>query len=183
MCHWWGSGVAGNVAIVRTTVAIDLGDGQSAIIDRADADLVAGFKWRPLALEHTTYAHAWHRNLHLYLHRLIAGAGPEEKVDHANRNGLDNRRVNLRIATNSENGANRVPDNRRAGRTSRFKGVSWSTTREKWQAYIHYQGKTRYLGRFAEEEAAARAYDAAAVEAWGEFARLNLPEEVVPPCA
>lgn len=88
-------------------------------------------------------------------------------------NGLDNRRANLRAATRSQQGANRR-DRRGA---SRFKGVSWSEERGRWQAHIRVNGKSIGLGRFDEEIEAARAYDKAALSAWGEYASLNLPEE------
>lgn len=155
---------------MRNVHEIALQDGGVALVDRADADLVAGFSWRRIG---NGYVQASRGNLYLYLHRLVAGAGAGESVDHANGDPLDNRAANLRIATASENGANRGPDRRRAGRTSRFKGVSLDRSRGKWMAWIHVNGKTRSLGRFAEEEDAARAYNAAALEAWGEFARLN----------
>lgn len=109
----------------------------------------------------------------VYLHRLIIGAGSGDLVDHINRNPLDNRTANLRLATRSQNAANRGADRRRNGTTSRHKGVSFNKARGKWCAYIHVDGKTRSLGRFEAEDDAARAYNKAAVEAWGEFARLN----------
>lgn len=159
-----------------TEATIDLGDAKT-MIDRADADLVAGFTWR---LCGDGYVQAQRGNLYIYLHRLIAGAGLHEFVDHANGNTLDNRSCNLRIATRSQNGANRGPDRRRLGTTSRHKGVSFDRRRKKWAAYIHVEGKTRALGRFDSEAAAARAYNDAAIETWGAFARLN---DVEPQCA
>lgn len=156
-------------------VNIPLGDNLHAIVDKADEALVSGFAWRVFHHPHgMTYAHAWNGKQHYYMHRLIAGAGHRELVDHENRNGLDNRRRNLRVATPGQNGANRKADNRKAGRTSRYKGVFWDKNRQRWMATIHVDGKTRSLGRFPDEELAAAAYDAAATEAWGDFARLNL---------
>lgn len=153
-----------------TTTQIRVGRTGWATIDAADAELVAGFVWR---LVSDGYAMAQRGRLMIYMHRLIAGAGPGEHVDHINGNTLDNRTCNLRIATRSENGANRGPDRRRLGTTSRHKGVSWAAARGHWRAYIHHEGKTRYLGTFTNEDDAARAYNAAAIATWGEFARLN----------
>lgn len=152
------------------------GDESEVQIDSADLSLVSGFDW---LIGANGYVHAWHGKFSIYLHRLIAGAGPNETVDHINGNPLDNRTVNLRIASRSQNGANRGADRRRLGTSSRHKGVSWRKARNIWGAYIHVNGKTRYLGSFADEDEAARAYNRAAVEAWGEFARLNDVEEVV----
>lgn len=56
------------------------------------------------------------------------------------------------------------------------KGVSWNKRREKWQADIGMSGKRKRLGRFNTAEEAARAYDEAAKELHGEFARLNFPD-------
>lgn len=90
-------------------------------------------------------------------------------VDHINKDGLDCRRSNLRIGSNSHNLAN---SERRPG-SSRFKGVTWDASRSRWMAQIVVDEKHRYLGRFKDEVAAARAYNAAAFAAWGEFAFLN----------
>lgn len=109
----------------------------------------------------------------LCIHRLLM-LGVKE-VDHKNGDGLDNRRENLRAATDSQNSAN-------AGKcacasTSRFKGVSWGKDRGKWRAYIEMNGRQKFLGYFHDELDAARAYNEAALEAFGEFARVN----VLPP--
>ena len=155
---------------------IPLGD-QVALVDRADRELVSGFTWRLIG---NGYVMTQRGKLYLYLHRLIAGAGPEELVDHINRDPLDNRSCNLRIASKSQNGANRAADRRRLGTSSVHKGVSWQKDRSCWVAYIHVDGKTRFVGRYSNETAAALAYNRAAFEAWGEFARLNDVLEVMP---
>lgn len=144
--------------------------GQIVLIDKADAVLVAGFNWR---LVGPGYVAASRGSMTLYLHRLIIGAGTGEMVDHINRDPLDNRSVNLRIATKKQNAANRGADRRRLGTSSRHKGVAWRKERGYWGAYIHVDGKTRYLGSFQNEDDAAVAYNKAALETWGEFARLN----------
>lgn len=103
------------------------------------------------------------------LHRLILGIEGTKKLgDHKNRNTLDNRRENLRIATHSENCKNRIS----AGE-SKYLGVCKSTGRAKWQATIKVKGRYKMLGRFDSEEAAAIRYDAAAKIHHGEFANLN----------
>ena len=161
-------------------VEIPLGDaknrGLAAVIDRADADLVAGFNWRVywLKASSTPYASAWHGEVMYFMHRLILGAPNHLEVDHINGNGLDNRRVNIRLATHQQNMGNRIADRRKKPKSCPYKGVYYKKERQYWIATIHTQGRTRYLGSHPTPEAAAAAYDIAATEIWGEFARLNL---------
>jgi len=89
-------------------------------------------------------------------------------------NGLDNRKANLREATAMQNTWNRKK--MRGNFSSRFKGVSWISRFRKWRAKISFGGKTIHLGYFKDEEAAARTYDAKAVQLYGEFAKRNFPE-------
>jgi len=63
----------------------------------------------------------------------------------------------------------------KATTSSRYHGVYWSRVGKCWVAQIGHQRKTRSLGRFASEEAAARAYDEAALKLHGERAKLNFP--------
>ena len=91
-------------------------------------------------------------------------------VDHINGNGLDNQRANLREATSSQNQANRSKYARNTA-TSQFKGVR--RERSAWEASIRVQGRFLYLGRFASERQAAKAYNQAAEFHFGEFASLN----------
>lgn len=109
-------------------------------------------------------------DLHVYLHRLIAGARKGEVVDHINGNSLDNRKANLRICTKAENSRNRKlgPTNK-----SGFKGVSWEAHTGKWRAKIGTDHKQITIGRFDTKEDAARAYNEAAIKYHGPFARLN----------
>jgi hypothetical protein len=100
----------------------------------------------------------------------VTGEWPENDVDHRNRNKQDNRFVNLRKATGAQNLRNR---GKQKNNTSGFKGVSWSAGRGAWLAMIHDGTKNKYLGYFATRENAAKAYDAAALEYHGEFAKLN----------
>lgn len=104
------------------------------------------------------------------MHNLILNC---KGIDHRNGNGLDNQRANLRQATSPQNAANKRPG---IGFTSVYKGVSWNVRSDKWRAQIWTGGKSYWLGLYAVEEDAARAYDAAALAAWGEFARTNFPE-------
>lgn len=166
--------ICGYIATVNIHY-IDLG-ATCAIVDAADENLVNGFNWRLL---NSGYVQAQRGKMFLLLHRLVIGAGPDERVDHINMDPLDNRSCNLRIASAGQNAANRGADRRRLGTSSRHKGVAWRKGRSCWGAYIHVDGKTRYLGSFKDEDSAAYAYNLAAIEAWGQFARLNDVKGVV----
>jgi hypothetical protein len=105
------------------------------------------------------------------LHRRILDI--DEPIDHENGSGLDNRRENLRPATNQQNGQNARP---RLGGTSKYKGVCWVTSEQVWMAYIRIDGKHTLLGRYHNEIFAAEKYDEAALQHFGPYARLNFPQ-------
>lgn len=105
------------------------------------------------------------------MHRLILGASKGQQGDHQNGNGLDNRRINLRLCTNSQNQMNRKKSSRYS---SKYKGVTWNSHARKWQAQIKRQGVMHYLGLFVDELEAARAYNKDAQEYFKDFALLNL---------
>lgn len=158
------------------TVQVVLTSGSVALIDDADMDLVGAHRWYELRGHNgKRYARTCCGNRSIYMHRLITGTPPGAETDHRNGDGLDNRRANLRVATSSQNKANKVKPTRPDGRptSSRFKGVSWDRTRGLWQAKITVDRHCRNLGRYDDEADAARAYDLAAVLAWGEFALTN----------
>lgn len=106
------------------------------------------------------------RQRKIYLHSVIA----PDCTDHINGNGLDNRKANLRPATRSQNGANSRLSSRS---TSGYKGVSYDRARGSWKAQIGFRGENRFLGRYPTAEQAAAAYDAAAQELFGAYARTN----------
>jgi hypothetical protein len=163
-------------------VEIALGKGLVAVIDDEDAGLVAGFKWYAMkAPQRTTkfYAAGWKHlppgRFFVLLHRLIMNAQPGQIVDHIDRNPLNCRRSNLRVVTYRQNIWNNGPQ---VGKTSRFKGVCFCSHNQKFKAQIRHGKRRFWLGYFASEEDAARAYNAKAGELKGEFAYLNdVPKE------
>jgi hypothetical protein len=145
------------------------------VVDPKDRHFLEELTWSPLRGQNTTYARARKKDgkdwVTVLLHRLIMNAPPGVEVDHENGNGLDNRRSNLRLATPAQNNGNQKP----RGGSSVFKGVCWHKQRGKWYARISH----RSLGLFAVEEDAARAYDKAALQEFGEFARCNFEKVAV----
>lgn len=106
------------------------------------------------------------------MHRLIARASDGEVTDHRDGNGLNNTRENLRSCRQAENLRNRAKSTRHAA-TSQYKGVYWAKDIKRWRAYVEVDGKRRWLGCFMSEHEAAEAYNRAALDLHGEFARLN----------
>lgn len=99
----------------------------------------------------------------------------ESLFDHKDRNPLNNQKYNLRKCNTSQNNTNRI---KQKNTTSKYKGVYWSKKRLKWYSMISKNKKTTYLGYFINEIKAAKAYNNAAIKLHGEFANLNIIEEV-----
>ena len=106
------------------------------------------------------------------MHRLIMGDPRGIYIDHVNHNTLDNRRENLRLATNQENQRNQLKQVRQHGCISKYKGVSRDGGGG-WKAYFTINYKYIHIGRFQSELVAASAYDAAAIHHFGQFAHTN----------
>lgn len=155
---------------------IQLSRGKVAVIDACDFGDLAGYRWYAYAAKGREYAV---RNVstprgqrQVRMHCQILGV---KGIDHANGDGLDNRRSNLRPATQGQNTANARKRSHHGGlpTSSRFKGVSWHRPTQKWSASICRDGRSRHLGLYRTEVEAARAYNDAARELFGAFARLN----------
>lgn len=156
-----------------------LASGHVLIIDDEDADLIGGYKWRVKdginnhVKRGTSFIKEGKKvNQTIYLHRLILEKHGHcldgMHVDHINRNPLDCRKSNLRVALCRENARN---TSLRKDNTSGFKGVS-KASRWGWQAAIRVDGKRIYLGTFKTPEEAYEVYKKAAKEYHQNFANL-----------
>lgn len=155
---------------------IPLGRGHFSLVDAVDYERVSAltWSWDGRSGSHVIYQNG-RRVRRIRLHQFILKADGKTIVDHVNGDQSDCRRANLRFASASESICNR----HKQGRSGRppmvpYKGV-WVSGR-KWTAIITFNKKRRYLGSFSTPELAAKAYDDAARELHGQFARVNFPQ-------
>ena len=156
---------------------VPLTQGKFALVDEVDYESITTKSWCYNSRHNRAFRKSppGVRPMQTFLYREIMGVtDPAIQVDHINGDPLDCRRANLRLATNQQNARNNRGHRRR---TTPYKGVSPSGRVSKpWSAKITVEGRTVNLGRFTNAEAAARAYDRAAIEYFGEFARLNFSD-------
>ena len=148
---------------------IILTQGKVALVDDVDYDGLSKSSWC------FSHGYAYRKDHHktVYMHRQILGY-PKARVDHKDRNKLNNIRSNLRILSRS--GLNQANAERRSDNRSGYKGVCFDKRRSKWNAEIQANKKRKSLGAFTSAEEAAKAYDKAAKKLFGEFACLNFKE-------
>lgn len=155
---------------------VKLTKGYFAKVDDSDLPLVSNYKWCAAKIGGHTYAIGRINGKNTYMHRFILGVSDRKiDIDHADRDGLNNTRKNLRIATRSQNSANSI--GRHHKRSSKFKGVYFDSDSNRWRAEIVCENTRYKLGKFKLEEQAAVAYNIAAEELFGEFARKNNIDE------
>jgi hypothetical protein len=148
-----------------------------AIVDADDFERVAPFKWQACNVSGDKWyarrtAKIGGMQRAVNMHRAILNPPNGFDVDHIDGNGLNNSRSNLRICSRADNLRNR----RKTRGTSRFKGVYWNARVGRWHASIQANKARHDLGFFTNEIDAARAYDAAAIHLFGEFARPNFEQ-------
>lgn len=163
---------------------IPVGPRHVALVDDEDFARLSTFSW---ALAKGYARRRWHVSGRRYaepMHRTILGDRPGLFPDHVNGDKLDNRRCNLRWATNQQNRFNTPV--RRGKASCPYKGVTVQSCRamvnpyrRPWCARIKVDGRLIRLGCFETAEEAARAYDQSAVAHYGEFARTNFPHHQI----
>ena len=150
---------------------------QVAIVDDADYEELSKYKWcawkNRRGVFYAVRNTCGRKGRLISMSRQILGLqyGDSRQADHINHNTLDNGQDNLRICTNQQNQRNRKS---RLNSTSKYKGVCWDKNAKKWQAGLRINKKTRHLGLFLSEKAAALAYNIAAKKYFGKFAYLNV---------
>jgi len=160
-------------------------DGFPVLVDEEDIPYIQAIKWwidgyallykgnhyfksneRIDTVKHT-------RLLHRFIMKCKYGDG--KVVDHIDGNTLDCRKQNLRITDRKGNQRNcKTPKNN----TSGYKGVGWHKVRGMWRAYIRDGDHEKHIGHFLDKKDAAIAYNNEAIRLYGQFARLNIVEEV-----
>lgn len=145
---------------------LKLSCGRVTLVDDADLPSLLGVNWRGHTSRGKTYVRAKIARAAVQLHRFLMAPPPDMVVDHINGDTLDNRRSNLRVCTVAQNSRNKSGWSGR-----RFKGVYERQGR--WRAIVMKDGKQLQAGAFASPIEAAVAYDIAAREAYGEYARPN----------
>ncbi|WP_346866645.1 MULTISPECIES: HNH endonuclease [unclassified Clostridium] len=153
---------------------IKITQGKTVLVSDEDFQNISQFKWAYSAS--TGYAVRKGRKIlqeprTVHMHRFIMGASSKVQIDHINGNKLDNRRLNLRIASIQKNAFNRKKP--KVICTSKYKGVLKRKNSNRWEARIKFNNKSIHLGRFINEVDAAKAYNRAALYYFGEFARCN----------
>lgn len=150
---------------------IPLTRGMAALVDDDDFERLSKFNWH-----YTTKGYAVRKSSvvgdlsQVFMHREILNCPKGKFVDHVNRNKLDNRKENLRIADAKQNGANR---DLLSNNSSGYIGVSYNKKMKKWSASTRVNCKQKHLGFYETKEEAAKAYNVAVIAVHGEFASIN----------
>ena len=159
------------------TKEIQLTKGYVSLVDDESYSLVSSYKWYAQTNKSgIVYAVTFIRNASgkwdaVLMHRMLMDIRDSKvQVDHINGDGRDNRLANLRICTSAQNAMNRRTQK---NSTSGVGGVSWHKRDRKWQAHITVNRKKIYVGGFGTLEEAATARQAAAIQHYGQFARVE----------
>lgn len=162
------------------SVLVPLQNGMFAIVDADDAERVLAFNWTATkpSTGNQWYAHRNDGGRGVRMHRFILGDDCPPIVDHIDRNGLNNRKSNLRAVSAHESVVNRE---RMKPTVSGYRGVTLHKPSGLWRASITKNRKVISLRYHDTPEEAARAYDKACRELFGDFCVPNFPDDHAPP--
>lgn len=153
--------IIGEIVIGKTS------KGEEFIFNQSDYGILSKYNW----FMQDGYVATNLSRKTIFMHNLLLAKRPDHLyVDHINRIRNDNRRINLRFATKSQNAINSSVN---AVNTSGYKGVSYMPSKGKFRARIKFMGKEYHLGLFTCPKRAAEAYNQKAIELFGEYAFLN----------
>lgn len=164
---------------------IPLTQGKFALVDDEDYEQLSQYKWCAVKDHNTYYAvrgvylgmqEKRQKQTTIRMHREILQVPTDKETDHKDGNGLNNQKSNLRVCNRLQNRWNSFSQ---SNSTSKFKGVSWfgwGKRKKRWVAEIMYKARRIHLGYFISEKQAARAYDQAAIQYYGQFAYTNFRE-------
>lgn len=176
----WGNG-ATVIRCIEKMKRIELTKNKYTIVDDEDFDYLNQYNWYYKENRKGGYGVAASRlgsskNKIVRMHRFILNAPEHLQVDHINRNPLDNRKHNLRLANHQQNSQNIA---KRKTSANKYKGIYKRNDgrRKCWVAQIKYNGKNIYIGSFFTQEDAAKAYDVYAFKLFKEFAYINFKED------
>ncbi|WP_206812132.1 HNH endonuclease [Paradesulfitobacterium ferrireducens] len=145
-----------------------LRDGTISLVPTDAIEILKQYTW---CREGTGYLMSRTHGKTVKIHRLLMNPKSDEYVDHKNGNPLDNRYENLRECRKQQNDFNAKI---RSDNTSGYRGVSFHSPTRKWRAVINFNHRQYSLGLFENASDAAKAYNRAAAELFGDFARLNV---------
>ena len=159
---------------------IPLTQGQNAIVDTEDFEWLSQWNWFAYWDKTIKGFYARRRGTPengkfkmIAMHAEIIKCPRGKIPDHKNRDTLDNRKENLRIATHAQNAQNSTKKRSNCG----YRGVFYDKKWNKWKVYISFKNKKVWVGQFDSAEEAARAFDRMAIKLHGDFAILNFPRE------
>ena len=173
--------MADDIIVPIGAKAIPLSKGKFAIVDEDDFEHLSQWKWHcnksgyAARMQYVCYIGKRKIQNMIHMHREVMKTPIGMVVDHIDGNKVDNRKINLRNCTESENQKNRLKHAKNT--SSKYKGVYFHKHKKKWYAHIKYSGKHHHLGSFVNENDAAIAYNNAALEHHGEYASLNTIED------
>ena len=151
--------VCGDVAYLKTS------NGDIIKVDLEDLDKINNYCWSKNSVGYAQ-AREIGKDSIVLMHRIIMSPSNKELVDHINHDKLDNRKLNLRVCSQSDNMANQIISKTN---TTGFKGVYWDDNRNKWVSQIGYKNKNIYLGRYDNKQDAIEAREKAEIEYFGEY--------------